>query len=120
MPYDLCEDEPTLDVIETCMAYQGKGGAAHCVAGTGDRASRLHARLMLSAQEAGRVLTVTLIRVLSKMRPQKAPGKRAVQGEAMSSPMCAGSLSWPHLLFVSCDTSVQSTFIIKMHSHLEK
>ncbi|NXR82041.1 PP16B inhibitor, partial [Pycnonotus jocosus] len=23
MPYDLCEDEPTLDVIETCMAYQG-------------------------------------------------------------------------------------------------
>lgn len=24
MPYDLCEDEPTLDVIETCMAYQGK------------------------------------------------------------------------------------------------
>lgn len=25
MPYDLCEDEPTLDVIETCMAYQGKG-----------------------------------------------------------------------------------------------
>ena len=28
MPYDLCEDEPTLDVIETCMAYQGKGGAA--------------------------------------------------------------------------------------------
>ena len=28
MPYDLCEDEPTLDVIETCMAYQGKGRAA--------------------------------------------------------------------------------------------
>ena len=26
MPYDLCEDEPTLDVIETCMAYQGKRG----------------------------------------------------------------------------------------------
>lgn len=26
MPYDLCEDEPTLDVIETCMAYQGKAG----------------------------------------------------------------------------------------------
>lgn len=24
MPYDLCEDEPTLDVIETCMAYQGE------------------------------------------------------------------------------------------------
>ncbi|XP_003220634.1 protein phosphatase 1 regulatory inhibitor subunit 16B [Anolis carolinensis] len=23
MPYDLCEDEPTLDIIETCMAYQG-------------------------------------------------------------------------------------------------
>ncbi|XP_024057761.1 protein phosphatase 1 regulatory inhibitor subunit 16B isoform X2 [Terrapene carolina triunguis] len=23
MPYDLCEDEQTLDVIETCMAYQG-------------------------------------------------------------------------------------------------
>uniref|UniRef100_A0A8C8VN93 Protein phosphatase 1 regulatory inhibitor subunit 16B n=1 Tax=Pelusios castaneus TaxID=367368 RepID=A0A8C8VN93_9SAUR len=23
MPYDLCEDEPTLDVIETCMSYQG-------------------------------------------------------------------------------------------------
>nr|XP_033770054.1 protein phosphatase 1 regulatory inhibitor subunit 16B [Geotrypetes seraphini]XP_033770055.1 protein phosphatase 1 regulatory inhibitor subunit 16B [Geotrypetes seraphini]XP_033770056.1 protein phosphatase 1 regulatory inhibitor subunit 16B [Geotrypetes seraphini]XP_033770058.1 protein phosphatase 1 regulatory inhibitor subunit 16B [Geotrypetes seraphini] len=23
MPYDLCEDEPTLDFIETCMAYQG-------------------------------------------------------------------------------------------------
>lgn len=28
MPYDLCEDEPTLDVIETCMAYQGKDRAA--------------------------------------------------------------------------------------------
>lgn len=27
MPYDLCEDEPTLDVIETCMAYQGKSRA---------------------------------------------------------------------------------------------
>lgn len=27
MPYDLCEDEPTLDVIETCMAYQGKAGS---------------------------------------------------------------------------------------------
>ncbi|XP_029468099.1 protein phosphatase 1 regulatory inhibitor subunit 16B [Rhinatrema bivittatum] len=23
MPYDLCEDDPTLDIIETCMAYQG-------------------------------------------------------------------------------------------------
>lgn len=30
MPYDLCEDEPTLDVIETCMAYQGKS-VAHAI-----------------------------------------------------------------------------------------
>lgn len=30
MPYDLCEDEPTLDVIETCMAYQGKS-TAHAI-----------------------------------------------------------------------------------------
>lgn len=25
MPYDLCEDDPTLDIIEMAMANQGKG-----------------------------------------------------------------------------------------------
>lgn len=39
MPYDLCEDEPTLDVIETCMAYQGKGGVPGM--GTGEHVSWL-------------------------------------------------------------------------------
>lgn len=26
MPYDLCEDDPTLDIIETAMANRGRFG----------------------------------------------------------------------------------------------
>ena len=108
MPYDLCEDEPTLDVIETCMAYQGKGGVPGM--GTGERVSWLQARLMLPAQEVGRVLVVVVIQVTNRTRPQKAPGKRAVQEGGtvlITSPTRAGGLSWPRLLFVSCDNSIQ-------------
>lgn len=32
MPYDLCEDDPTLDIIETAMANRGNGSCL-CVRG---------------------------------------------------------------------------------------
>ena len=56
MPYDLCEDEPTLDVIETCMAYQGKSLAPAIQWAQFSVAvsiSYAPACLLLSAQEMG-------------------------------------------------------------------
>lgn len=75
MPYDLCEDEPTLDVIETCMAYQGKVRAACPGVGTGAPVSRLCACLVPSTQERGWILITMVIPVISKTRTQKDPWK---------------------------------------------
>ena len=111
MPYDLCEDEPTLDVIETCMAYQGKARAAHPNVGTSAPVSWLRACLVLSAQEMGQVLIMIVSPVISKMRTQKDPWKTVLcRREALfssMSPTHAGGLSWPCLLFVSYDNPIQ-------------
>lgn len=31
MPYDLCEDDPTLDIIETAMANRGESHSRSCL-----------------------------------------------------------------------------------------
>lgn len=64
MPYDLCEDEPTLDVIETCMAYQGKSMAPATQWARGSVAvsiSYTPACLLLSAQETGWVPIIIIV-----------------------------------------------------------
>lgn len=114
MPYDLCEDEPTLDVIETCMAYQGKGGAAcgevGLVRGCGSLTSMQLNKLpsnvpVLSAQELGWGPTMVVTHVMGKMQTQNNPGKRAVHKGGVAlicvTPPHTGGLSWPGL-FVSC------------------
>lgn len=116
MPYDLCEDEPTLDVIETCMAYQGKGRAARRDVGTGARVSWLRARLLPSAQEMGRVLTVIVIPVISKMRTQKDPGKPCCAEGRHCSPPCH-----PHTRAASAGpVSSSSAVTIQFNKHSQE
>lgn len=80
MPYDLCEDEPTLDVIETCMAYQGKDRAA-CregvsVQGCGEHLST-HS-LGMCPPQAPCSGTGWGPMVIATMRTQTNPGRCAV------------------------------------------
>lgn len=85
MPYDLCEDEPTLDVIETCMAYQGKDRAA-CregvsVQGCGEHLST-HS-LGMCPPQAPCSGTGWGPMVIATMRTQTNPGRCAVPKGAL-------------------------------------